>query len=263
MDLAPDNPFHTDTPLYRKSRPAYPVTLMEQLLSYTHPIRAVDIGSGTGKLTLMLAQHGAHVYAVEPSETMRAQMPTHPLIHPVAATAEETTLPEKTADLVTFAQSWHWVDPQRAGAEADRITTDTGTLAIVWNQMDVTYPWVHRLSRIMRSGDVHRPDQPPTLPTPWAPPTLWREDWKDVTTPEQLMELGTTRSSYLRQNAHGRARMQNNLRWYLYEHLNFAPHQPVALPYMTLAWIAHKVHKPQNEAESHKTSYPRNVKMTP
>ena len=37
----------------------------------------------------------------------------------------------------------------------------------------------------------------------------------------------------------GRARMQENLRWYLYEHLGYAPGELVAIPYVTLVWLTH------------------------
>lgn len=243
---APGNPFHTSAPLYGKSRPAYPPQVIDALLaSIAHPasapIRVADIGAGTGKLTLMLAQRGTIVHAVEPSEAMLAQMPASPRVSAHIASAENTRLPESSVDLVTYAQSWHWVDAEAAGAEAARITTSAGVLAIIWNQMDVSIPWVHRLSRIMRSGDVHRPDQPPSLPAPWSSPVLKREDWSALTTPEDLLELGTTRSSYLRQDEDGRMRMRKNLEWYLYEHLSFAPHQPLRLPYMTLTWTSTKI----------------------
>ena len=33
-----------------------------------------------------------------------------------------------------------------------------------------------------------------------------------------------------------RARMQVDLRWYLYEHLGHAPGEEVAIPYTTLVW---------------------------
>ena len=36
----------------------------------------------------------------------------------------------------------------------------------------------------------------------------------------------------------GRARMQENLRWYLYEHLGYAPGETVTIPYTTLVWLA-------------------------
>ena len=36
-----------------------------------------------------------------------------------------------------------------------------------------------------------------------------------------------------------RARMQANLRWYLYEHLGYAPGELVTIPYATLVWLTH------------------------
>ena len=54
--------------------------------------------------------------------------------------------------------------------------------------------------------------------------------WQDVMTPEQILTLGTTRSSYIRSSEAGRERMQANLRWYLYEHLGYAPGQDIRHP---------------------------------
>lgn len=234
------NPFHTHSPLYGKARPDYPSPAVDLLMGDTLnvPLRVADIGAGTGKLSILLAQRGALVEAVEPSEAMAAQMPPHPHITRHASRAEATGLASDSVEVVTFAQSWHWVDPVAASAEAARICQPGGRLELVWNQLDVSIPWVHRLTRIMRSGDVHRPERAPAVQSPWSTPTLTRYDWAALTTPEELLELGTTRSSYLRQNTAGRQRMQNNLRWYLYEHLNFAAGQPLRLPYMTLVWSA-------------------------
>ena len=153
--------------------------------------------------------------------------------------AEETGLPNDVYDIVVFAQSWHWMDSDRAGLEAARILAPGGALAIVWNQMAVSIPWVHRLTRIMRSGDVHRPDRPPTLGGGFAPMTLTQVAWEDHMTPEEILTLGTTRSSYIRSSEAGRARMQENLRWYLYEHLGYAPGELVTIPYATLVWLTH------------------------
>lgn len=33
--------------------------------------------------------------------------------------------------------------------------------------------------------------------------------------------------------------MQANLRWYLYEHLGYAPGETVPIPYTTLVWLTH------------------------
>ena len=56
-------------------------------------------------------------------------------------------------------------------------------------------------------------------------------------TPEQILTLGTTRSSFIRASQAGRDHMQANLRWYLYEHLGYAPGENVAIPYTTLVWL--------------------------
>lgn len=196
---------------------------------------AADIGAGTGKMSALLAGEGLDVRAVEPSAAMRAQARPHPLITQVAATAEDTGLGTASCDLVVYAQSWHWVDPAAAGAEAVRILKPGAPLVIVFNQMDVTAQWVHRLCRIMRSGDVHRADRPPR-PAGFAPPVLERFWWEDRMAPEQILELGTTRSSYLRADAARRRAMQDNLRWYLYEHLGHRADQEITIPYSTLVW---------------------------
>ena len=202
------------------------------------PLRAADIGAGTGKMSESLARAGLLVDAVEPSEAMRAQASSIEGVTWHDGVAERTGLPNDLYDIVVFAQSWHWVDSERAGLEAARILTRGGALGIVWNQMDVSIPWVHRLTRIMRSGDVHRPDKPPTPGGGFAPMTLTQVAWEDRMTPEQILTLGTTRSSYIRSSEAGRARMQENLRWYLYEHLGYAPGETVTIPYTTLVWLA-------------------------
>ena len=73
----------------------------------------------------------------------------------------------------------------------------------------------------------------------FAPMTLTQIAWEDRMTPEEILTLGTTRSSYIRSSEAGRARMQENLRWYLYDHLGYAPGQQVTIPYATLVWLTH------------------------
>ena len=238
------NPFVGEGGSYASVRPAYPgeavAALLDAAQASSVSLRAADIGAGTGKMSELLARAGAVVDAVEPSGAMRAQASSIPGVTWHAGVAEETTLPHGAFDIVVFAQSWHWVDPERAGVEAARILAPDGVLGIVWNQMDVSIPWVHRLTRIMRSGDVHRPDRPPTPGGGFGPMRLTQVAWEDVMTPEQILTLGTTRSSYIRSSPAGRERMQANLRWYLYEHLGYAPGQDIAIPYTTLVWLGER-----------------------
>lgn len=245
------NPFVGEGGAYGSVRPAYPDEAVAALVDAARcargadasgqdsPLRAADIGAGTGKMSESLARAGLLVDAVEPSEAMRAQASSIEGVTWHDGVAERTGLPNDLYDIVVFAQSWHWVDSERAGLEAARILRPGGALGIVWNQMDVSIPWVHRLTRIMRSGDVHRPDKPPTPGGGFAPMTLTQVAWEDRMTPEQILTLGTTRSSYIRSSEAGRARMQANLRWYLYEHLGYAPGEQVTIPYTSLVWLSH------------------------
>ena len=245
------NPFVGEGGAYGSVRPAYPDEAVAALVDAARrargadasgqggPLRAADIGAGTGKMSELLARAGLLVDAVEPSEAMRAQASSIEGVTWHDGVAEQTGLPNDLYDIVVFAQSWHWVDSERAGLEAERVLAPGGALGIVWNQMDVSIPWVHRLTRIMRSGDVHRPDKPPTPGGGFAPMTLTQVAWEDRMTPEQILTLGTTRSSYIRSSEAGRARMQANLRWYLYEHLGYAPGETVTIPYTSLVWLTH------------------------
>ena len=244
------NPFVGEGGAYDSVRPAYPDEAVAALVDAARrargadasvqggPLRAADIGAGTGKMSELLARAGLLVDAVEPSEAMRAQASSIEGVTWHDGVAEQTGLPNDLYDIVVFAQSWHWVDSERAGLEVERILAPGGVLGIVWNQMDVSIPWVHRLTRIMRSGDVHRPDKPPTPGGGFAPMTLTQVAWEDRMTPEQILTLGTTRSSYIRSSEAVRARMQANLRWYLYEHLGYASGETVTIPYTTLVWLA-------------------------
>lgn len=244
------NPFVGEGGAYDSVRPAYPDEAVAALVDAARrargadasvqggPLRAADIGAGTGKMSELLARAGLLVDAVEPSEAMRAQASSIEGVTWHDGVAEQTGLPNDLYDIVVFAQSWHWVDSERAGLEVERVLAPGGVLGIVWNQMDVSIPWVHRLTRIMRSGDVHRPDKPPTPGGGFAPMTLTQVAWEDRMTPEEILTLGTTRSSYIRSSEAGRARMQVNLRWYLYEHLGYAPGETVTIPYTSLVWLA-------------------------
>ncbi|MDO4260233.1 MAG: class I SAM-dependent methyltransferase [Actinomycetaceae bacterium] len=236
-----ENPFTRATAEYSRVRPEYPLPVIDELCADI-PGVAVDLGAGSGKMTVALAQRGWHVHAIEPSEAMRNQCEVPPecahLVTLHASTASATGLTATSADLVVAAQSWHWFPADQAAAEAARILRPNGRLAIVFNQMNVEIPWVHRLTRIMRSGDVHRRDRPPQVGECFTQPELHTVDWEQELTCEEVMELGRTRSSWLRQNQEGRARMQENLRWYLYEHLGYSTGQKIHIPYTTLLWVS-------------------------
>ncbi|MGG5753383.1 class I SAM-dependent methyltransferase [Zafaria sp. Z1313] len=221
---------------YDAVRPAYP----EQAVNFMIPPGArdgVDLGAGTGILTAQAAARGLTLTAVDTSADMLARLAEKlPGVRIVEARAEATGLPSASTDVVLCAQAWHWLEPDAATREALRLLRPGGTLALVWNQLDVTVPWVHRLSRIMHAGDVHRPDFVPVTGPGLAGLESLQTRWEAPATPEGLIDLARSRSYYLRASEAVRAKVEANLEWYLHEHLGHAPGQPLLLPYYTHAW---------------------------
>ena len=224
---------------YDAVRPTYPQWCVPWLLDGSATRRVVEVGAGTGLFTRDLVTSGHRVIAVEPSvsmlEVLRKQVPG--VEHTLIGTGESTGL-EETVDAVVAAQAWHWVDPIEAGAEAARITHGASdpVLGLVWNQLDVQVPWVHRLARIMHAGDVHRDAQAAAQAGPlWRIEAVREDRWVQRLSVEQVFELTRTRAYWLRANQKTRQRVEGNLRWYLHEHLGFEPGERIELPYRTLA----------------------------
>ena len=96
-----------------------------------------DIGSGTGIFTKLLLDEGYHVNAVEPNDAMRTaaekELSAYKNFTSVKGMAEDTGLPEKSANLVVCAQAFHWFNNEPTRHEFKRILKDDGCAALIWN----------------------------------------------------------------------------------------------------------------------------------
>lgn len=230
---------------YDRVRPAYPEQVLDVILAAptNSPRVIVDVGAGTGQLTRMLGQREVSTIAIEPAAAMRRVLQQQSWLDAsctvvLDTTAEATGLPSNSADLLVWSQSFHWLDAAQATKEAARVLRNGGAVALVANQLDVEIPWVHRLSRIMRSGDVLKPDQSVDFGPHFRKPVFTQVSWTDEATPAEIAAIGRTRTSYLSLKAASRARMQENLHWYLHDFLEYPLEAPLKLPYRTFIWTS-------------------------
>jgi SAM-dependent methyltransferase len=146
---------------YERGRPGYPQAAVDWLAERCGiaPGRTVvDVGAGTGKLTRLLVPTGAHLIAVEPLDTMRAQLVRAvPGVSALAGTAESIPLADSAADVVTAGQAFHWFDDARAARELHRILCPGGSLGLIWNIRDPTDRFQRALGQIL---DRYRGDAP-------------------------------------------------------------------------------------------------------
>jgi SAM-dependent methyltransferase len=64
-----------------------------------------------------------------------------PGVHAVQGSGHALPLADGSADLITYAQAWHWMDPRLALPEARRVLRPGGVLALWWNQTDRSAGW--------------------------------------------------------------------------------------------------------------------------
>lgn len=128
---------------YDRGRPDHPDAVFDALEPLTS-MRVLDVGAGTGIGTRPLLARGAAVVAVDPSAPMLARAVARSAGLP-AVLADGARLPvaDRSVDLVTFGQSWHWLDADRRCDEAHRVLRPGGRWAAWWTHARGA-PWLDR-----------------------------------------------------------------------------------------------------------------------
>jgi SAM-dependent methyltransferase len=129
--------------LYDHARPGYPAELVDEVLEFAHAgrgARALEVGAGTGKATVLFADRGLELVALEPSPAMAAVL-TRNCEGRVAVTVEQAEFERwphgsQRFRLLFSAQAWHWINPELRYAHAREALEVGGALALFWNRVD-------------------------------------------------------------------------------------------------------------------------------
>jgi len=117
---------------YHRLRPRPPEALFEMLVSLapSRPIElVVDLGAGTGISTVPWASRATRVIGIEINPQMTGLAAATANVEYRTANAEATGLRDASADIVTCAQSFHWMDRDQTLVEISRILRRGGVFA--------------------------------------------------------------------------------------------------------------------------------------
>ena len=156
--------FTSRVPYYHLYRPRYAqavTALLADHIGLTPASVIADIGAGTGISCEPFLDYGSAVTAVEPNAEMRAVSEQYygqnPRFTAIDATAEATTLPDASIDIVTAGQAFHWFDHARAKVEFARILKPGGWVVLLWNdRADGVSPFVDAFNAVLEAHDIEK-----------------------------------------------------------------------------------------------------------
>jgi len=143
---------------FAKFRPAYPeqiIGLLERKIDFDSSKDIADIACGTGILSRLFLTNGNLVFGVEPNEEMRlkSEKDLSKFLNfiSVSGTAENTALADKSVDIITVGQAFHYFDLKVIKKEFKRILRKDGYVIIVWNERKNSTQFMKDLNNILKS----------------------------------------------------------------------------------------------------------------
>ncbi len=147
---------------YVKYRPRYPQAVVEILREECGLLpewTIADIGSGTGFSTELFLANGNPTFGVEPNGPMReaaeSLLAGYPDFTSIDGTAEDTTLPDASVEMVVAGQAFHWFDRARTKQEFRRILKPGGWVVLMWNEHRKGLPFLDAYQRML---EAHSPE---------------------------------------------------------------------------------------------------------
>ena len=139
--MAKQDLFKGTAKYYSQYRRPYPKKLFEWIILRSHPGekkgRYLDLGCGTGELTLPFSKYFREVVAVDVDREMlregkrkARQLGTKNILWLNSAT-ENLTAELGKFDLITIGSAFHWMDQKRVLGKTRKLLGDNGWLAII------------------------------------------------------------------------------------------------------------------------------------
>jgi SAM-dependent methyltransferase len=132
---------------YHDAWPPYPASLFDLIANaagIAPAARVLEIGCGTGRATLPLAERGFSIVALEPGPRLAAEarrrLARFPLVTVEETSFEDARLEPERFDLVVSAQAFHWVDPAAGVPKVIDVLAPRGWVALFWRRTDLTEP---------------------------------------------------------------------------------------------------------------------------
>jgi SAM-dependent methyltransferase len=124
--------------LYDRARPGYPARLFDELAALAplpDAARILEIGPGTGKATIALAERGYRVTSIELGEQLaavaRRKLSAFPNVEVITADFETWQAPRADFDAVVSFTAFHWIDPAVKFEKSASLLREGGALAVV------------------------------------------------------------------------------------------------------------------------------------
>lgn len=245
---------------YHVYRPGYPTELIEDIIRFSgiQPDgRILEIGSGTGKATLLFAQKGYSILCLEPGQNLlevaASNLSAYPQVRFVKARFEEWNSEQLKFDLVISAQAFHWVPEEVRYAKTTSILKERGYLAAFWNM----YPGMdHEIRSALDSVYRQRAPELVKAPKPMNETTesianslrssgyfdkvvIRKHPWSIRYTTKEYLGLLNTYSDHLRLSERKRSRLFGDIAEVLDQNGGYMDR-----PYLAVVYLAQRNSRP-------------------
>lgn len=208
--------FGVDPERYDRTRPRYPVALVDRILARSPGPDVLDVGCGTGIASRQFQAAGCTVLGVDVDARMAGLARRGGL--EVEVSAFEAWDPAgRTFDAVVAGQTWHWVDPVAGAAKAAEALRPGGRLAVFWNagrpspELAEAFPTVYRrvlpdyplFGRVMPGAEGYSPLLAKAMSGireagAFGDPEEWRFGWERSYTRDEWLDQVPTSGGHSR-----------------------------------------------------------------